>query len=96
MQLLKAHAVCTWLNASNYWHVMSITECQGSVLYQVIKDQVGQLHFHVCFLPGDTLGVHLLCLQHQYTMLLGIKLQSDTIIDMQSNSQDATYPSQGS
>lgn len=49
-----------------HWHVMGITECKSSVLYQIVKDHVGQLHLHVCLLPCDTLGIHLLCL-HQTT-----------------------------
>ena len=45
---------------------MSITKCKSSVLYQIIKDHVCQLHFHICFLPCDTLDIHFLSL-HQAT-----------------------------
>lgn len=46
-----------------YWHMMGITESKSSVLYQIVKNHICQLHLHVCFLPGDTLGIHFFGLQ---------------------------------
>lgn len=47
-------------------HVMNIAKSKSSVLYQIIKNHICQLHLHVCFLPCDTLDIHFLGL-HQAT-----------------------------